>query len=68
MRAGEALRAALRIFERCRLLKNKIGGESSLLLFQRTTDLKCLKFYFLAVLLGAGDVAFLATFLAGAFF
>jgi hypothetical protein len=48
--------------------ENKIGGESSLLLFQRTTDLKCLKFYFFAVLLDAGDVAFLATFLAGAFF
>jgi hypothetical protein len=47
--------------------QNKIGGESNLLLFQKTTDLKCLTFYFLTVLLGAGVVAFLATFLAGAF-
>jgi hypothetical protein len=46
---------------------NKIGGESNLLLFQKTTDLNCSKFYFLTVLFGAG-VAFLATFLAGAFF
>jgi hypothetical protein len=45
----------------------KIGGEINLLLFQQTTELINLAFYFLAALFFTGVAAFFATFLAGAF-
>ena len=45
----------------------KIGGEINLLLFQQTTDLNYLAFYFLTALFFTGEAAFFATFLAGAF-
>jgi len=45
----------------------KIGGEINLLLFQQTSTLNYLTFYFLAALFFTGEAAFLATFLAGAF-
>jgi hypothetical protein len=46
--------------------ENKIGGEQPPPIPEDDRS-EVLKFYFLTVLLGAGVVAFLATFLAGAF-
>jgi len=45
----------------------KIGGEINLLLFQQTSELICLAYYFLTALFFTGEAAFFATFLAGAF-
>jgi hypothetical protein len=45
----------------------KIGGEINLLLFQQTTDVNYVAFYFLTALFFTGVAAFFATFLAGAF-
>ena len=47
--------------------RKKIGGEINLLLFQQTTDLNYLAFYFLTALFFTGEAAFFATFLTGAF-
>jgi len=47
--------------------RKTIGGEINLLLFQQTTDLNYLAFYFLTALFFTGEAAFFATFLAGAF-
>ena len=47
--------------------RKTIGGEINLLLFQQTTDLNYLAFYFLTALFFTGEAAFFATFLTGAF-
>jgi hypothetical protein len=47
--------------------RKKIGGEINLLLFQQTSELNYLAFYFLTALFFTGEAAFFATFLAGAF-
>jgi hypothetical protein len=47
--------------------RKKIGGEINLLLFQQTSALNYLAFYFLTALFFTGEAAFFATFLAGAF-